>query len=290
MNASQTPCEPSVERFPRWRSITWPNDATVSVQILLAFEAFVDHSQFTTERSDGHNPFSLSYGEYGAHVGVWRLLQMLEDEGVKASVAINGLAAERYPEAVAAMVAGGHEPVGHAWANDRLMLGGVSEREDIANTIHAIEAAGGQRPLGWTSPGKMGSLETERNLLDHGIQYTGDDASDDLPFVKDVDGRPFAVVPSVDLASNDLRHWVRGFHGPQVLEAGFRTTFDSVHEEASRGRAGAVGLVLHCHVAGRPTLLPVARDLIRYAKRHQGVWFARGCDIAQWALENDFRR
>jgi peptidoglycan/xylan/chitin deacetylase (PgdA/CDA1 family) len=280
----------SPQRFPHWRSISWPRNAKVAVQILLAFEAFVEHSQFTTEQSAGHNPFSISYGDYGSHVGVWRLLQMLEDEGVAASVAINGLAAERCPEAIVAMVEGGHELVGHGWANDRLMKGGDQEREDIAKTIDAIQSAGGRRPVGWVGPGKMGSAETEDNLLDHGIVYTGDDASDDLPFIKDVGGRPLVVVPSVDLASNDLRHWVKGNQSPRVIEEGFRATFDAVYEEAIRGRVGSVGLVLHCHVAGRPTLLPVARELIRYARRHQDIWFARGDEIAQWTLEQDLRR
>lgn len=280
----------SRERYPRWRSITWPGDAKVAVQILLAFEAFEEHSQFTTEQSPGHNPFSVSYGEYGAHVGIWRLLQLLDDEGVASSVALNGLAAERHPEAIAAMVAGGHELIGHGWANDRLMHGGDEERETIARTLDAIEAAGGVRPVGWVSPGKMGSAETEENLLDAGIRYTGDDASDDLPFVRDVGDRALAVVPTVDLASNDLLHWALGGQGPSTIAEGFKATFDAAYEEAAQGRAGSVGLVLHAHAAGRPTLTPVARELIRYVKRHPGVWFARCDEIAQWALDQDLRR
>jgi peptidoglycan/xylan/chitin deacetylase (PgdA/CDA1 family) len=187
------------------------------------------------------------------------------------------------------MVAGGHELVAHGWANDVLMQGGEAEREAIARTIAAIEAAG-ERPVGWVSPGKMGSSETEDNLLDHGILYTGDDASDDLPFVRDVGGRRLAVVPTVDLASNDLLHWALGGQGPDVIAGGFKATFDAAYEEAAQGRPGSVGLVLHCHAAGRPTLVPVARELIRYARRHPGVWFARSDEIARWALDQDLRR
>ncbi|MBS1890583.1 MAG: polysaccharide deacetylase family protein [Actinobacteria bacterium] len=277
-------------RFPAWRKIQWPDEALVAVQLLVAFEAFDEHSQFTTEASTGVNPFSLSYGEYGAHAGVWRLLQLMEDEGVVSSVAINGLAAERHPEAIAAMAERGHELVGHGWVNDALMPGGDAEREMIAKTLDAIEAAGGTRPTGWVSPGKMGSVDSERLLLDAGIRYTGDDASDDLPFLVDVDGRQLAVVPTVDLASNDLLQWVLTGQGPGTIAEGFKVTFDAVYEEALAGRPGSVGLVLHCHGAGRPTLIPLVRELIRYCKRHTGVWFARGDEIADWAIAEDLRR
>ncbi|MDO8212055.1 polysaccharide deacetylase family protein [Conexibacter sp. CPCC 206217] len=280
----------TLERFPAWRSVTWPGGARVAVQLLLAFEAFEEHSQFTTEAGNGVNPFSISYGEYGAHVGAWRLLQLLEDEGVVGSVAINGKAADAHPYVVKAMAERGHELVGHAWANDRGMPGGDAERELVARTLEAIERAGGVRPVGWTSPGKMGSPDSDEILLDAGIRYTGDDASDDLPFVRSVGSRRIAVVPSTDLASNDLLHWVLRGQPPSTIVDGFKTTFDAVYEEALQERPGMVGLVLHCHGAGRPTLVPAVRELIRYCKRHAGVWFARGDEIANVALREDSRR
>jgi peptidoglycan/xylan/chitin deacetylase (PgdA/CDA1 family) len=278
------------ERYPYWRRIAWPNDARVAVQVLLAFEAFEEHSQFTTEAGHGVNPFSLSYGEYGAHVGAWRLLALLEDEGVRSSAAINGKAAERHPHVVRALAEGGHELIAHAWANDVPMPGGDAERELVARTLDAIEQAGGVRPTGWVSPGKMGSPDSDAILLDAGLTYTGDDASDDLPFVREHRGRRLAVVPSADLASNDLLHWVLRGQPPSTIVEGFKMTFDAVYEEALDGRPGTVGLVLHCHGAGRPTLIPAVRELIRHCKRHAGVWFARCDEIADVALRGDLRR
>ena len=282
---------PAAARYPRWRTLTWPGGARVAVQLLLAFEAFEQHSQFTTEAGHGVNPFSLSYGEYGAHVGAWRLLKLLFDEGVTgASVAINGKAAQQHPEVVRAFAEQGHELVGHAWANDVPMPGGEAERAMVARTLDAIEAAGGVRPVGWVSPGKMGSPDSEEILLDAGMLYSGDDASDDLPFVRTIGERKLAIVPSVDLASNDLLHWVLRGQAPSTIVEGFKATFDAVYEEALDGRAGMVGLVLHCHGAGRPTLIPAVRELIRYCARHEGVWFARSDEVARVALEQDARR
>jgi allantoinase len=40
-------------------------------------------------------------------------------------------------------------------------------------------------------------------------------------------------------------------------------------------------------MAGRPTMIPTVRKCLAYAKQHDGVWFARRKDIAQWSLEHE---
>jgi len=285
-----TPPASLPERFPEWRSVQWPNGARVAVLVTLAFESFEQHSQFTTEAHAGVNPFSLSYGEYGARSGAWRLMAMLEDVGVRASVGVSGQAAERHPEVLAALAARGHELTGHGWVNDQAMPSGDAGREVVARSLDAIEAAAGVRPVGWISPGKIGSPDADEILLDAGLIYSGDDASDDLPFVRAVGERRIAVIPSADLASNDLLHWgLRGQH-PDVLLDGFRMTFDAVYEEAMAGRCGMIGLVLHSHTAGRPTLIPAVRELLRDCARHEGVWFTTPDELARLALDGDWRR
>jgi peptidoglycan/xylan/chitin deacetylase (PgdA/CDA1 family) len=46
-------------------------------------------------------------------------------------------------------------------------------------------------------------------------------------------------------------------------------------------------MTLHCHIGGRPTLQPVIRQCIEYAKQHDGVWFTRRRDIAEWCLKHE---
>ena len=38
-------------------------------------------------------------------------------------------------------------------------------------------------------------------------------------------------------------------------------------------------------MAGRPTLIPTVRKCLEYAKQHEGVWFARKREIAEWAMK-----
>ena len=44
--------------------------------------------------------------EYGPHTGIWRILRMLEEDNVKTTFLTCGGIAERFPEAVKAIVAG----------------------------------------------------------------------------------------------------------------------------------------------------------------------------------------
>ena len=77
-------------RYPRqW---AWPNGAQIAFSVNLAFEAFIEHSQFSSSNKPGRpDPFSLSFGEYGAQAGAFRVLDLLEGYGFKGSMSTNGL-------------------------------------------------------------------------------------------------------------------------------------------------------------------------------------------------------
>ena len=109
-------------RYPR--SWEWPGKAKIAISINLAFEAFVRRSQISLQKTPGEiDHFSLSYAEYGVRSGIWRLLDVLDEFGLKGSMSTNGLAAERHPEIIHACAEAGHEVVGHGWANDELVPG-----------------------------------------------------------------------------------------------------------------------------------------------------------------------
>ena len=110
---------PGKMRYPRqWE---WPKGAKIAMSVNLALEAFRFKSQYTQEGRPGRvDHFSLSYAEYGAKAGIWRILDFLDEVGLKGSMSTNGKAAELYPEACRAVAEAGHEFVGHGWENDVL--------------------------------------------------------------------------------------------------------------------------------------------------------------------------
>ena len=276
-------------RYPRnWE---WPDKAKIAISINLAFEAFVRRSQISLQKTPGDiDHFSLSYAEYGVRSGIWRLLDVLDEFGLKGSMSTNGLAAERHPEIVRACAEAGHEIVGHGWANDELVPGDSEPEAELAQirrVSKAIEDACGARPIGWVGPGSYGSKNTLDYLKAEGFLWNGDEAADDIPYLRETKHGPIVVMPRVNLPHNDLGMWIAPSNPPGVIWESFRDTFDQLYREGRAGSPKWTEITLHAHIGGRPTMTSTIRKCAEYAKSHDGVWFALKRDIAKWVLERE---
>ena len=81
-------------------------------------------------------------------------------------------------------------------------------------------------------------------------------------------------------------------YAPKVVTIwdGFKDSFDQLYAEGLAGSPKWTEITLHFHMAGRPTLVPTIRKCLAYAKQHEGVWFAKKHEIAEWALQRETRR
>ena len=113
---------------------------------------------------------------------MWRILRILEEEGVKATFLTCGGIAERYPEAVKAIVAGGHEIAGHGYHHEVARdLTREQENEVMKKTIAMLRQRSGDRPYGWRSCTQSpNSIEL---LSEHGFLWNSNTFSHDLPFL-----------------------------------------------------------------------------------------------------------
>ena len=66
---------------------------------------------------DRVTPAMLNRGEYGARVGVPRLLSFLEERELKATFFVPGHTVESFPEETAAILDAGHEVAHHSYAH-----------------------------------------------------------------------------------------------------------------------------------------------------------------------------
>jgi peptidoglycan/xylan/chitin deacetylase (PgdA/CDA1 family) len=276
-------------------AVRFPHNARVCFTVGVAFEGFLKACQYRhrTTPLDKPDLFSLSYAEYGLKVGVWRLLDIFSEAGVRASFSVSGLAAHRFPKTLKAISDRGHEIVGHAWSNDGSANATDDidiERAEVNRTLDAIVAATGLRPIGWVSPGSTGSEARSKVLIEEsGILWTGDDASEDLPYVVKLYGRDHAILPRTNFGSNDLIVYLLAKNTPADFFDSFKAQFDELYREGSRGSPKWMDLVIHAHVSGRPMLAPVIRQCIEYAMGHEGVWQATKGDLACWFLESEER-
>ncbi|MFI9557536.1 polysaccharide deacetylase family protein [Nonomuraea endophytica] len=275
------------------RTVHWPQGHYAAATVGVALEAFENQSQLRLAGTPGRrDAFSLSYGEYGVRAGVWRLLELFDELEVKASFSVSGRLAHDWPDVVAAVADAGHDLVGHGWVNDQFLneADAGAERDIIVRTLDAIEKAAGMRPTGWASPANSSSERTKQIMVDSGITWSGDDASDDLPYVEQVGHGQLAVLPKTNLSANDLIHWILPTNSPQVFAEGFADTLEVGLAEGKAGRPQWADMVLHCHMAGRPAFIPTLRRCLRQARQRERVWWTTKNALAAWTLENGFAR
>ena len=99
-------------------------------------------------------PSLMSMREYGPSVGTPRILELLDDYGIKASFYIPGYVAETHELLVADIVRRGHEVAHHGYMHEPpATLTGQQEEEVLDKGIAIIERITGERPRGYRSPG-----------------------------------------------------------------------------------------------------------------------------------------
>ena len=277
-------------RMREQRPWSWPGGQKIAVSVGLAMEDFKFSSQYVQTPTPGKiDRFSLSFGEYGVRTGIWRLLDLLDEFGIKGNMSTNGQTAERHPTAVRAVSDAGHEINGHGWVNDVLPDLNVpnAERDEIRRCTVALMEAAGVRPVGWTGPASAGTDDTLRILAEEGYVWNGDEAADDLPYFTETPAGRMVILPRTNIFHNDLAMWLFGRNPPEIIWDHFRDTFDELYAEGEGGYPKWTEITLHAHVAGRPPLIPTIRKCLRYAEDHGGVWFAPRREIAEWALQRD---
>ena len=91
--------------------IPWPNGARCAC--VISFDMDADSLIHIARPDDSHDRlYPISMGRYGPQVAVPRILETYRRLGIKQSFFIPGWCIETYPDAVEAILAGGHE-IGH---------------------------------------------------------------------------------------------------------------------------------------------------------------------------------
>ncbi|MDB5778053.1 MAG: polysaccharide deacetylase [Polaromonas sp.] len=286
---------------------SWPGRTRIAVQFVLNYEEGGENSvlhgdagseQFLSEMASPpayaarHLSMEGIY-EYGARVGVWRLLREFEKRGLLLTVFGVGMALERAPDATAAFVELGHEIACHGWR--WINYQGIDEsveREHMARGMEIIERLTGQRPLGWYTG--RDSPHTRRLVADHGgFEYDSDYYGDDLPFwlnVEKTDGSlaPQLVVPYT-LDTNDMRFALpQGFSQGEDFFTYLRDSFDVLYAEGDE-RPAMLSIGMHCRILGRPGRMRALQRFLDHIEKHDRVWVARRIDIARhWKTAHPF--
>jgi len=268
----------------------WPNGARMVISVSMQMEAGAQPSsgaESPMPKIDTKYPDlpATKWYEYGYKEGLPRLMDMFDRRQVKVTSHMVGAAVDLHPALAKEIVQRGHEAAGHGqtWTPQYSMTP-EQERESYKQGIASIERATGTRPVGFNAFWLRGTPHTLEILQELGFIYHIDDVSRDEPFLINVKGRSFAVVPYT-LHMNDIVNYEGRNFSTQDYADDLKREFDMLHTESAKRRR-MMSVSAHDRIAGRPARTQVLEEFIEYAQGQPGVVFMRKDEIAKFALNS----
>lgn len=268
--------------------VAWPNGARVALSVVTHVQWFPLDMPAKPFKAPG--ALSMPYPDfryytnrdYGNRVGLYRMLKVFADRGLKTSFAINGMIASRYPAAVRAVAGAGHEVIGHGLDMGKVHHSGLSEDEEnaiIAEALRLLRDATGQKVDGWLSPGRAQSYLTPELLVRNGVGYALDWANDDMPYEMRTDDGAILAMP-LAYETDDRVVATEYHHGEPDWVRQVKDRFDVLYRESARYGGRVMSLALHTWISGMPYRVAYLEEVLDYMLGHDGVWAAPTTDIA----------
>lgn len=258
-------------------TLKWPNGARVAVWIIPNIEAFALNEQIVNIGSPPEvSPWAMR--DYGARIGIFRIMKVLSERNIRASVTLNSEVCDAYPEIVEDAMALDWEFLGHNQSNTRRLIDIPPETEEqvIHDALARITEATGKRPRGWLGSGLAETWNTLDYLATEGIDYVCDWVNDDQPYLMDVGGRQIVSLPYTT-EINDLPQFRAG-RSNEEFELMIRHQFDTLWTEGA-DQARVMAIALHPFIIGVPHRIGILESALDYIMGHDDVWFATGGEI-----------
>ena len=244
-------------------------------------------------------PAMLSRGEYGARVGVPRILKLLAAYDILATFFVPGHTAESFPDAVYTILDAGHEVAHHGFGHqDPSTQSPEEERQSMERGLEILTHFLGHPPLGYRSPSWDYSSVTLSLLVEYGFLYDSSLFADDFhpyhPRVGDRVGVDRPLQPGrevtlwefpVDFCLDDWPHFTFSFDPLQVgLSAPSKVLeiwtgecqYMVEHEES-----GIFTLTMHPQVIGRGHRMALLERFIQHVLSQGLARFDRMGDVAR---------
>ena len=276
--------------LPERPKLNWPNGEKLAFFVLLHLEFWEleppegvhTDPRFKGPSGDYFPDYKyFTQREYGNRIGIFRILDLLDKHGLKATVAANAGACERYPYLIEECLRRGYEIAAHGDYQTRMITSEMDEAEErriIASTTEIVEKATGARPTGWLSVDSGESTRTPQLVAEAGYDYLLDWPNDDQPYRMTTDPGLIAIPHQMEW--DDVQAlWLRHIPNPRYPEL-VGEAFDALHGEgAESGRL--FGLSLHPWVIGQPHRIRYLAAALEHISGRDGVWQTTAGEIAQ---------
>lgn len=139
-----------------------------------------DHDAISDSVRRGDPPVKFSHAEFGPRVGLPRIIELLDREGIPATWFVPGHSLETFPQNTKAILDGGHELACHGWFHEDFSeLGAEAQASILGRSVEAVRRVTGSPPKGFRAPYWALGRESLGLILDAGFVYDSSLMADD---------------------------------------------------------------------------------------------------------------
>jgi len=273
--------------FPKRPKLVWPKNARVAFCVVLPLEYYelqptedsIRDSRFIGEFGNYSPDYrTWTQREYGNRTGIFRVMDVLDRYQIRAGVAVNAMAAERYPYLIEQFKKRKYEFIAHGTSGNRMISSKMTESQEkaeIAASIAAIEKAAGVMPKGWVGQENGESQRTPQLLADAGLDYVLDWPNDDQPYPMKV-GRKFVSMPNQPEWDDVQQLWLRRINTTRYPDI-VGDAFELLHHEGGQ----VFNLSVHPWLMGMAHRIKYLDEALRRIERFGNIWQATPGEIAR---------
>ena len=265
----------------------WPNNAKCAVMITLNLNAELFWLQRDPECIN--MPKTLSLGQYGMDRGLERILEILEDHKIRATVFTPGWVAENYRDKVIEVKNRNHEIAALGYHHENMALLTVEEQEDVMKkSVNAIKNVCGMSPIGFRSPEGELTLDTLRLAKKYGMKYSSNLCDDDRPYIKELGNGEHILEIPIHWVNYDLPYFAfnykPAFPAGQGRIANYTGVLNNWKDEFSGCYEYGLCYVMQLDPAaiGAPGRISMLEEFLDYVQERENIWFATGNEMYEY--------
>jgi peptidoglycan/xylan/chitin deacetylase (PgdA/CDA1 family) len=249
---------------------------------VISFDMDADSLIHIARPEDAHDRlYPISMGRYGPTVAIPRILDTYRRYGIHQSFFLPGWCVETYPNAVEAILEGGHE-IGHHGYLHEDPIEAPDQRYWFERALAAYRKYCGGTPAGYRAPVYNINQEVVDLLVEHGFRYESSMMADDIPYRVETAAGGFWEMP-VHWGTDDwppFAHYAEiGYMMPvKAPSAGLGAFWEEF--EAAYEAGGFFMLIIHPFLTGRLARWRQVEAWLEETLRTKDVWFARLDQIA----------
>lgn len=259
---------------------SWPGGARVA--IALSFDVDLESVWMSSQRV---SPSFYSRGEYGARVGIVRILSLLEKYDLPASFFVPAINVHLHPDVLKSILSKGlHEIAFHSWAHeDTTNLSEDEERLMYQKGMESWLKFLGKNPVGVRTASWDFTHNTAKIFKEFNFLYDSSLMSDDRPFMLEINGQATDIVElPVEWINDDWTmfqiDWQENIMSIKTGEDAYTiwaSQFDQAYEDGTM-----FSLTCHPQVIGHGYRIKAYEKLLKYILSKPNVWFATHEQIA----------